>query len=153
LQHIVNNTPDVFTDYKGVTKSYNPIRNVPARVEVPNKTTQLPCKRGRCMAISTDAASSKEKKRKTKSSKIINATQNHVEKHPVKVQPSHPTSTIHSITDVGTSECPDATILGNDDASERVHEISINYLESRESYDRKTTIVDIYFSTMIAELV
>jgi hypothetical protein len=33
--------------------------------------------------------------------------------------------------------------LGNDDASERVHEISINYLESRELYDRKTTIVDV----------
>jgi hypothetical protein len=42
---------------------------------------------------------------------------------------------VHSITDVGTSECPDATILGNDDAFERVHEISINYLEFGESYD------------------
>jgi hypothetical protein len=153
LQHIANNTSDAFTDYKDVTKSYNPARNVPTRVEIPNKTTQLPCKRGRCTAIPTDAAPSKQKKRKTKSSKIVNATQNHVGKHPVEVQPSHPTSTVHSITDVGTSECPDATIFGNDDASERVHEISINYLESRESYDRKTTIVDIDFSTMIAELI
>jgi hypothetical protein len=135
LQHIANNTPDAFTDYKGVTKSYNPTRNAPARVEVPNKTTQLPCKRGRCTAISMDAASSKQKKRKAKSSKIVNATQNHVEKHPVEVQPSHPTSTVHSITDIGTSECPDATILGNDDASERVHKISINYLDSEESSD------------------
>jgi hypothetical protein len=135
LQHIANNTPDAFTDYKGVTKSYNPARNALARVEVPNKTTQLPCRRGRCTTISTDAASSKQKKRKTKSSKIVNATQNHVEKHPVEVQPSHPTSTVHSITDIGTLGCPDATILGNDDASERVHKISINYLESRESYD------------------
>jgi hypothetical protein len=153
LQHIANNTPDVFTDYKDVTKSYNPIRNMPARVEVPNKTTQLPCKRGRCTTIPTDAAPSKQKKRKTKSSKIVNVTQNHVEKHPVEVQPSHPTSTVQSITDVGTSECPDATILGNDDASERVQEISINYLESGESYDRKTTIVDVDFSAMIAELI
>jgi hypothetical protein len=88
LQHIANNTPDAFTDYKGVTKSYNPARNALARVEVPNKTTQLPCRRGRCTTISTDAASSKQKKRKTKSSKIVNATQNHVEKHPVEVQPS-----------------------------------------------------------------
>jgi hypothetical protein len=60
---------------------------------------------------------------------------------------------VHSITDVRTSECPDATILGNDDASERVHEISINYLESEESYDRKTTIVNIDFFAMIAELI
>jgi hypothetical protein len=60
---------------------------------------------------------------------------------------------VHSITDVGTSECHDATILGNDDASERVYEIFINYLESGESYDRKTTIVDIYLSTIIVELI
>jgi hypothetical protein len=46
LQHIANNTPNVFTDYKGVTKSYNPVRNMLERVEVPNKTTQFPCKRG-----------------------------------------------------------------------------------------------------------
>jgi hypothetical protein len=70
----------------------------------------------------------------------------------VEVQPSHPTSTVHSITDVGTSKCPDATIFGDEDASQRVHEISINYLESRESYDQKTTIVNIYFSAMIAEI-
>jgi hypothetical protein len=135
LQHIANNTPNAFTDYKGVTKSHNPARNAHARVEVPNKTTQLLRKRGRCTTISMDAASSKQKKRKAKSSKIVNATQNHVEKHPEEVQPSHPTSTVHSITDIGTSECPDATILGNDDASERVHKISINYLDSEESSD------------------
>jgi hypothetical protein len=71
----------------------------------------------------------------------------------VEVQPSHPTSTVHSINDVGTSECPDATIFRNDDASERVHEISINYLKFGESYDRKTIIVDVDFSVMIAELI
>ena len=46
LQHIANNMPDAFADYKGVTKSYNPMRNVPETVEVPNKTTQFPSKRG-----------------------------------------------------------------------------------------------------------
>jgi hypothetical protein len=70
----------------------------------------------------------------------------------VEVQPSHPKSTVHSITDVGTSKCLDATILGDEDASQRVHEISINYLESGESYDRKTTIIDINFFTMIAKI-
>jgi hypothetical protein len=70
----------------------------------------------------------------------------------MEVQPSHPTSTVHSITNVVTSECPEATILGDEDVSQRVHKISINYLESRESYDRKTIIVDIYFSVMIAEI-
>jgi hypothetical protein len=120
LQHIANNTLDVFTDYKCVTKSYNPVRNVPERVEVPNKTTQLPCKRGRSTTISMNAAPSKQRKRKNKSSNSTNATQPQVEEHPVDIQPSHPTSTVHSITDVGTSKCPDATILGDEDASQRV---------------------------------
>jgi hypothetical protein len=74
LQHITNNTPDAFTDYKDVTKSYNLARNEPTRVEVSNKTTQLPCKRGRYAIIPTDAAPSKQKKRKTKSFKIVSAT-------------------------------------------------------------------------------
>ena len=153
MQHIANNMPDAFTDYKGVTKSYNPARNVPERVEVPNKTTQLPSKRGRNTAISTDAASSKQRKGKNKSLNTANATQPHVEKHPVEVQPSHPTSTVHSISDVGTSKHPDAVVLGNNDTSQRVHEISINYIESGESYDRKSTVVDIYFTESIAEII
>jgi len=40
LQNIANNLPDVFADYKCVTKSIYPARNVPERVDVPNKTTQ-----------------------------------------------------------------------------------------------------------------
>jgi len=74
LHHIANNMSDTSTNYKGVTKSYNPVRNVSERVEVPNKTTQLPSKRGRSMAISMDVASSKQRERKTKSSDPINAT-------------------------------------------------------------------------------
>jgi len=131
ITHIANNIPDALADYKGVTKSYNPAKNVPERVEVPNKTTQLPSKRGRSTAISTDAASSKQRERKNKVPNTTNANQPHVERHPVEVQPSHPTSTVHSITDVGTSEHPDAIILGNNDTSQRVREISINYIESR----------------------
>jgi hypothetical protein len=40
LQHIANNMAGAFTDYKGVTKSYNPARNVPERVEVPKLNSQ-----------------------------------------------------------------------------------------------------------------
>ena len=38
LQNIANNLPDTFSNYKGVTKSLHPARNVLERVEVPNKT-------------------------------------------------------------------------------------------------------------------
>jgi len=143
--------PNAFADCKGVTKSYNPVRNMPERVEVPNKTTQLLSKRS--MAISTDAASSKQRKGKNKVPNTANATQPHVERHPVEVQPSHPTSTVHSIPDVGTSKHPNTIILENNDTSQRVREISINYIESGESYDRKSTIVDIYFAEAIAEII
>jgi hypothetical protein len=98
-----------------------------------------------------DAATNKQRKGKNKSPNTANATQPHVEKHLVEVQPSHLTSMVHSITGVGTSEYPDAIILGNNDTSQRVHEIFINYIEFGESYDRKSTVVDIYFAESIAE--
>ena len=60
---------------------------------------------------------------------------------------------MHSISDVGTSERPNDIVLGNNEPSQGVQEISINYIDSGESYDRKTTIVDIYFVETIAEII
>jgi hypothetical protein len=60
---------------------------------------------------------------------------------------------VHSISDVGTSERPDAIVLGNNEPSRGIQEISINYTDFGESYDRKTTIVDIYFAVAIAEII
>ena len=37
MQNIANNLSDAFSAYKGVAKSLHPARNVPKRVEVPNK--------------------------------------------------------------------------------------------------------------------
>jgi hypothetical protein len=42
LQKIIKNLPDAFTDYKGVTKSWNHVVNTPKRVGVYKKTTQAP---------------------------------------------------------------------------------------------------------------
>ena len=49
MLNIANNLPDAFTDLKSVSKSHNPAVNVPERVEIPIKVTQLPNqnKRGR----------------------------------------------------------------------------------------------------------
>jgi gamma-glutamylcyclotransferase (GGCT)/AIG2-like uncharacterized protein YtfP len=49
-----------------------------------------------------------------------------------------------------TSEEPDSIVVGNHDESQGVQEISINYIDSGESYNRKTTNIDIYFATKIA---
>jgi hypothetical protein len=84
LHHIANNLPDAFTDYKGVTKSLHPARNVPERVETPQKTTQPPKqkKRGRSMATVQEKASCKQLwKQKNKSLETVNLGQSHVDGH------------------------------------------------------------------------
>ena len=45
----------------------------------------------------------------------------------------------------------DALILKNIEQLEEVQEIFINYVDSREQYNRKTTIIDAYFATSIAD--
>ena len=46
LQIIANNLPEAFTDYKGVTKSHNPVVFVPERVVVPTQNLPDQNKRG-----------------------------------------------------------------------------------------------------------
>jgi hypothetical protein len=53
LQHIANNLPDIFTDYKYITKSLVPARNVPESVEIPQKTTQPPKQKKSGSSMST----------------------------------------------------------------------------------------------------
>jgi hypothetical protein len=158
LQHLANNLPDSFTDLKGVTKSWKPARNVPERVEVPIKTTQLPDlkKRGSSTASDPDPASRKQQRReRRKSSKSVNASQLNIDKHlmgsihPVEGQPPQPSSSVHTLA--GTSEHLDSHVLGNHKESSRVHEISTNYIDSGESFNHKSTIVDTYFSATIAD--
>jgi hypothetical protein len=43
--------------------------------------------------------------------------------------------------------------LGNTDPSTRVNEFFINYVDSGESFDRKTTIVYIYFASSVADTI
>lgn len=109
LQHIANNLPDSFTDYKGVIQSYNP-ENMPERVEVPTKTTQLPVQsnRGRSTAIvhQDSLLASKD----IKACESVNASQLHVDRHlmgsihPVDGKPPPTQVIVHTMT--GTSEYP-----------------------------------------------
>jgi hypothetical protein len=55
-------------------------------------------------------------------------------------------------TEVGTSEDPRSVVSGSHGESLRVDGISINFTETRESYNRKSIIVDIYFSEQIANI-
>ena len=153
LQNIANNLPDTFSDYKGVTKSLHPARNVPERVEVPNKTTQPQTgnKRGRSTSKKQDVIAGKQKMTK-------NTTQLSVDRHLEDIQclvdrcDPQSSSTIRINTEAGSSEDPRSIVLGNNDESLRVEEITINFIETGESYDRKSTIVNCYFSEQIANI-
>jgi len=162
LQHIENNLPEAFTDYKGVTTSSYLVRNAPEKIEVPNKNIQLlplPKKRGRStVAPKNDAQTKRQRIPRTKSTKSVNTSQPKVGRRPkVDTNPipgpnPQPESMVHRNIDPGTSEHPNSIVLGNDESHKGVKEISINYIDSGESYDRKTTVVNIYFSAAIAEI-
>ena len=151
MQNTANNLPDSFTVSKSVTKSYIPARNVPERIEVPNKTIQLPTSNetGR----STANPRKRTRKQRKESSNTVNETQPQVERHKVDLQNPPSTSIVHSISNDGTLECPDTIVLGNTEPSIGVHEVSTNYVETGESFDRKTTIVDIFFASSVAETI
>jgi len=152
LQHITNNLPDAFTNTKGVTKSSFPARNVAERIEIPNKTIHLSSHEEKGISTANPkAVTSRKRTRKqmNEPSEPANAAQPQVERHQGNIPNPHSTS-MHSNHDDGTSEHPDNVVLGNTEQSEEVQEIT-NYVYSGESYNKKTTIVDVYFATSIAD--
>ena len=59
-----------------------------------------------------------------------------------------PSTNARTNTSAMTSEDPDLNSLGNIEESQRVNEISTNYIDSGESFNRKTTIIDINFDRL-----
>jgi hypothetical protein len=159
LQNIANNLPEAFTDYKGVTKSHNPAGNVPERVEIPTQELSNQNKRGRGTTTKDKAIQKPLRKTRKVTSTTVNADQHQVDKHQLDIiNPNNIVQQIHHIPNTNaqnniiarTLEDPDSVVVGNHDESQGVQEISINYIDSGESYNRKTTHVDIYFATKIA---
>jgi hypothetical protein len=154
LQNDANNLPDVFTDYKSVTKSWNHVVNALERVEVPKKTTQTlsVVKRGRIAQTNKDNAPNKHpRKEKTRPlQKTVNVNQSVVDRHFVDI-PQSSTQAHYRNENASTSENPDDLVLGNHETSTGIQEISINYTSSGEVYHHSTTIVNTYFSTIITE--
>jgi hypothetical protein len=132
--------------------------NASKRVEVPKKTTQAPSvmKKGRATTTKKDNSSSK-RQRKEKGrplQKIVNVSQPKVDKHLVDVNiPRSRTQVCYINENASRSENPSDLVLGNDETSNEIQEISINYTSSGEVYNHSTTIVNPCFSTIIAEKV
>ena len=82
---------------KGVTKSFIPARNVPERVEVPNKTIQLPISKE--SGGSTANPRKRTRKQRKQSSDTVNETQPQVDRHQVDLPNPPPTSIVHSISE------------------------------------------------------
>jgi hypothetical protein len=145
LENIVNNLPDAFTDYKGVTKSWNHAVDANERMKVSKKTIQAPSlmKMGRANITKKDNASTKHprKEKMRHLQKIINNI------------PLSSTQTRYINENASTLKNPVTLILGNHEESNEIEEISINYTSSREVYDRSTIIVNSSFSVIIAESV
>jgi hypothetical protein len=135
LQNIVNILPYAFTNYKGVTKSWNHVVNAPERMEVPKKTIQTP---------------SVMKTRPLQ--KMVNVSQPVVDRHLVDINmPQSSTQACYINENASMSKNPDTLILGNHEESNGIEEISINYTSSREVDDCSTIVVSSSFSIIITE--
>src|SRR6266542_2000991 len=90
-------------------KSHNPTVNIPARVAIPIKVTQLPNqnKRGRSMVTRDKAPLRAPRKERNINSKGVNANQHQVESHQdVQLIHQMPSTNVHINNGVGTSEDP-----------------------------------------------
>ena len=103
------------TNFKGVTKSHNFAVNVPERVEIPIKVTQLPNqnKRGRSMVTRDKAPLRAPRKERNINSKGVNANQHQVDGHQdVHLIHQMPSTNVHINNSTGTSEDPDSIVCG-----------------------------------------
>jgi hypothetical protein len=146
LQHIANHLQDVFTRHKGVIKSYIPAKNVPERVEVPNKTTQLPNqnKRGRSTVTKDKASCKLPRKQRNPSSKTVNANQHQVDRHLMDIH--YPNAYGCSTSKYPAQMCTQIQALGHGNTLTplfwEIHglkwdNISTNYIDSIESINIK----------------
>jgi YesN/AraC family two-component response regulator len=145
LQSIANNLIEALTDYKGVTKSHNSVVNVPERVEIPTQNLPNQNKRGRSMVTKDKTPKQHSRKQRKDTSKMVNANQHYVGRHQLDVQnPNnmhvqlihHIFSTnVHTNISARTSQNLDFCTLRNIEESQRVNEISANYIDLEESFN------------------
>ena len=155
---MANNLPDAFTDIRGVSKSHIPAANAPERVEIPMEgmdSTRVPNprKKGREPDDSVDASRRRPQKQNTRVQALHSQSVVPEVTCPEGEGPSALVRT--NITDsTRASEQPDSNNTGNqnelDDANE---EITTDYVESRDLYNRKTTVVNINFVSKIAAII
>jgi hypothetical protein len=156
LQNLANNLPDAFTDIRGVSKSHIPAASAPERVEIPlqgmdSTRTPHPRKRGRKPDDSVSAKRGCLHQQVTEE----NATRFLSDVPAVThLESERPSANVRTNKSTRTSEQPVSNNFGNHNKpDDSVEEIAINYVETGELYNRKTTIVDTDFVSMIAVVI
>jgi hypothetical protein len=123
-------------------------------VEVHKKITQTPSvvKRARIAQTKKDNTPNKRpiKKEMMPLQKIVNVSQPALDRQLVDI-PQFSTQACDRKGNASTSKNPDAIVLENYETPTGIQEIPINYISFGEVYDRSTTIINPYFSTIIAE--
>jgi hypothetical protein len=83
-----------------------------------------------------NGSNKRTRKEKMRPPKTVNESQPLVERHQVDIEHPQSSSQMCYINEVGTSENPDALILGNLEASNGIQDFSINYTSFGEMYDQ-----------------
>jgi hypothetical protein len=91
---------------------------------------------------------------------MVNANQHQIDRHQLDIEnPNNmdvhqiyhiPSTNVSTNISARTSGNLDSNILENIEESQRVNEISTNYIDSGELFNRKTTIIHINFCSKIA---
>jgi hypothetical protein len=118
LQNVANNLRDAFSGYKGVTKSWNPAINVPKRVEVHKKTTQVPSvvKRGKEAQTKKDNAPNKRprKEKTVPLQKTVTMSQPVVDRHLIDIPQSSTQARPRGVPELEVREHPPSTLRNVD---------------------------------------
>jgi hypothetical protein len=155
LQNLANNLPDAFTDIR-VSKSHNPAANATERMEIPlqgmdSTRTLHPRKRGRKLDDSVSAKRGRLHQQVTDENATRFVSDVLAVTH---LEGERPSANVRTNKSTRTSEQPVSNNLGNHkEPDDSVEEIAINYVETGELYNQKTTIVDTDFVSMIVVVI
>ena len=151
LQDLADQLPDAFTDPNKVIKSYIPAVNTPAHIEIPigdsgnaiASTSKPSLKRGRPIG-SKDSFP-----RKRKSNKLLTPVEYSFDEITPEEPITIPSAPIELNTLQGLKETV-TRVAVTDQLSPMNEEISINYMNQGEIWDRRNTLVSNAFSFQVA---
>jgi hypothetical protein len=139
-----------------VLKSHIPVANAPERVEIPlqgmdSTRTSHPRKRGRKLDDSVSAKRGRLHRQVIEENATCSLSDVPAVTH---LEGERPSANVHTNKSTRTSEQPISNNLGNHkEPDDSVEEIAINYVETGELYNQKTTIIDTDFVSMIVVVI